>query len=113
MLIDYRLRLPLTRKILDDHVSTFHWAHAKNSPEKGLQGRLEIDERILLLRLQFRFVVGLYHSVIILIEMAQPLEKKTINEKSINVGLSRKKRKYKIVQKMFSNFRDSWNIHLN
>lgn len=69
MLIDYRLRFLLTRKILDDHVGTFHWAHAENSPEEGPQGGPEIDERILLLRLQFRLLISLYHSGIILIEM--------------------------------------------
>jgi len=53
MLIDYRFRFPLTRKILDDHVGAFHWTHAENSPEEGLEGGLEIDEGILLLRLQF------------------------------------------------------------
>lgn len=79
MLIDYRLRFPLTRKILDYHVGAFHRAHAENSPEEGLQGGSEIDERILLLRLQFRFLISLYHSGIILIEMAQSLKKKRQN----------------------------------
>lgn len=79
MLIDYRFRFPLTRKILDDHVGAFHWTHAEDSPEEGLQGGLEIDEGILLLRLQFRLIVGLYHSVIILIKMTQSLEKRRQN----------------------------------
>lgn len=79
VLINYRLRFPITRKILDNHIGAFHWAHAENSPEEGLQGGFEIDEGILLLRLQFRLVVGLYHSVIILIEMAQSLEKRRQN----------------------------------
>lgn len=87
MLVDYRLRFPLTRKIFDDYVGAFHWTHAENSPEEGLQGGLEINEGVLLFSLQFRLIIGLYHSVIILVEMAQSLEERSVK----SIGWQEKK----------------------
>lgn len=70
MAIDYCLRFPFTREILDDHVGAFYRAHTEDSPEQCLQGGLKVHERTLLLGLHLRLVVDLHHPVVVLIQIA-------------------------------------------
>lgn len=75
MMIDYCLWLPFTRKILDHHVGTLYRTHAENCPEKSLQSGFEAHERAFLFDFYLCLVVGLHHSVVVLIQFTESWRK--------------------------------------